>query len=88
MEDRRNSLTWYLVKGGRPLMGTLPELCAQVPGTIADFGPDCVDWLGVPLKAHDRTIGVLVAQSYTPGLRFGEARGRCGSGIDQRFHTR
>ena len=55
MEDRRNSLTWYLVRGGRPLMGTLDELRAQAAGPIADFGPDCVDWLGV----HCRIIGAV-----------------------------
>src|SRR2546422_7414884 len=36
------------------------------------IGPPSLDWLGVPLKAGDRTIGVLVAQTYTPGVRYGE----------------
>src|SRR3989449_965427 len=29
-----------------------------------------IDWVGVPLKIGDRTIGVLVAQTYTPGVRY------------------
>ena len=29
-------------------------------------------WLGVPLKAEDRTIGVLVVQSYTKDVRYTE----------------
>src|SRR2546427_7555593 len=36
------------------------------------MGAPSIDWLGVPLKAGDRTIGVLVAQTYTPGVRYGE----------------
>jgi diguanylate cyclase (GGDEF)-like protein len=72
MEDRRNSLTWYLVKGGRALMGTLPELRAQVPGPVADFGPDCVDWLGVPLLRGNQVVGGIVVQSYTDDARFAE----------------
>jgi PAS domain S-box-containing protein len=30
------------------------------------------DWLGVPLKTGDRTIGVLTAQSYDEGVRYTE----------------
>jgi len=72
MEDRRNSLTWYLVKGGRALMGTLPQLRAQVTGPVADFGPDCVDWLGVPLLRGNQVVGGIVVQSYTDDARFAE----------------
>ncbi len=32
----------------------------------------CTYWLGVPLKTHVKTIGVLAVQSYTPGIKFGE----------------
>src|SRR5438128_587086 len=34
------------------------------------IGPASIDWVGVPLKIGDRTIGVLVAQTYTPGVRY------------------
>jgi len=72
MEDRRNSLTWYLVKGGRALMGTLEQLRAQTAGAIADFGPDCVDWLGVPLLRGSQVVGGIVVQSYTENARFAD----------------
>ena len=72
MEDRRNSLTWYLVKGGRALMGTLDELRKQTDGQIADFGPDCVDWLGVPLLRGSQVVGGIVVQSYTENARFAD----------------
>src|SRR5262249_51192599 len=72
MEDRRNSLTWHVVQRGQALMGTLPQLRAQVDGTIADFGPDCVDWLGVPMLRDSQVVGAIVVQSYTENARFDE----------------
>lgn len=40
------------------------------------IGTPSEDWFGVPLKTKDRTIGALVVQSYTEGLRFGEEETR------------
>jgi len=70
MEARRDSLTWHLIKGGRALMGSLPELRAQIAAPIGDFGPDCVDWLGVPLLRGNKVVGGIVVQSYTEDARF------------------
>ncbi len=70
MEARRDSLTWHLVKGGRALMGSLPQLAEQIDGSIGDFGPDCVDWLGVPLLRGTQVVGGIVVQSYTDDARF------------------
>src|SRR5207244_2954108 len=36
------------------------------------IGAPSIDWLGVPLRIGDRPLGVLVAQTYTPGVRYGE----------------
>src|SRR2546425_6716691 len=36
------------------------------------IGTPAVDWIGVPLKAKDEIIGVLVIQSHTEGLTFGD----------------
>ena len=74
MEDRRNSLTWHLVKGGRALMGIAAGAGAQIAGPIADFGPDCVDWLGVPLLRGNQVVGGIVVQSYTDDARFDDGR--------------
>src|SRR5205823_3796578 len=41
-------------------------------GEVELIGAYSVDWLGVPLKTKDETIGVLVLQSYTEGVRFSE----------------
>jgi two-component system cell cycle sensor histidine kinase/response regulator CckA len=66
-------LTEYVLRHGQPLLVT-PELHAELErrGEVELIGAPSIDWLGVPLKIGDRTIGVLVAQSYAPGVRYGE----------------
>jgi PAS domain S-box-containing protein len=65
-------LTEYVLRTGRPLLGT-PELVAGLErrGEVDLVGAPSVDWLGVPLKVGSDVIGVLAVQSYTEGLRFG-----------------
>ncbi len=67
-------LTEYVLRTGRPLLAT-PEvfdnLCLEEEVELV--GAPSLDWLGVPLKVRDRTIGVLVVQSYTGTVRYGEA---------------
>ncbi len=41
-------------------------------GEVELVGHDSVDWLGVPLRAEGRTLGVLVLQSYDESKRFTE----------------
>ncbi len=66
-------LTEYVLRTGQPLLVT-PELHAELErrGEVELIGAPSLDWLGVPLKIGDRTIGVLVAQTYAPGVRYGE----------------
>jgi len=66
-------LTEYVLRTGQPLLAT-PEVHEDLSrrGEADLIGAPSLDWIGVPLKAHDRTIGVLVAQTYTQGIRFGE----------------
>jgi PAS domain S-box-containing protein len=42
-------------------------------GEVELVGPPSIDWLGVPLRVRDRTIGAVVVQSYSPGVRYTEA---------------
>ncbi|MGH8042814.1 MAG: bifunctional diguanylate cyclase/phosphodiesterase [Rudaea sp.] len=70
MQERRGSITWHLLKAGRPLRGTQAEIEAQVGERLADFGPDAVDWLGVPLLRSGKVNGGLVVQSYTERERY------------------
>ena len=66
-------LTEYVLRTGQPLLAT-PEVHEELSrrGEADLVGAPSLDWIGVPLKAHDRTIGVLVSQTYTEGIRFGE----------------
>ncbi len=66
-------LTEYVLRTGQPLLVT-PQVQAELEqrGEVELVGAPSIDWLGVPLKVGDRTIGVLVAQTYAPGVRYGE----------------
>ena len=64
MASREQSLTWYLIRDGKPLMGNTPQLRAQVSGPLIVIGPDGYDWLGVPMVRDGRVHGAVVVQSY------------------------
>jgi PAS domain S-box-containing protein len=66
-------LTEYVLRTGKPLLAT-PEvsLALERGGEVELIGAPSVDWLGVPLVAAGTTIGVLVMQTYTEGVRYSE----------------
>ncbi len=64
MSSREHSLTWYLIRDGKPLMGSTEELLAQISGPLAVVGPDSHDWLGVPMLRDGLVHGAIVVQSY------------------------
>ena len=66
-------LTEYVLRTGEPVLVS-PEVFAELEqkGEVESIGVPSIDWLGVPLKAEDKPIGVLVVQSYTEGVRYGE----------------
>jgi two-component system, cell cycle sensor histidine kinase and response regulator CckA len=66
-------LTDYVLRTGEPLLLTPaghPEL--ERRGGTELIGTPSLDWIGVPLKTGERTIGVVVVQTYTEGVRYGE----------------
>ena len=66
-------LTEYVLRTGEPLLATPPvfeELVRR--GEVSSIGAASIDWLGVPLKANNAVIGVVVVQSYTDDVRFGD----------------
>jgi PAS domain S-box-containing protein len=67
------TLTGYVLRTGKPLLA-LPETFEKLAeeGEVESVGAESIDWLGVPLRTRGATIGVLVVQSYTEGLRYGE----------------
>ncbi len=66
-------LTEYVLRTGEPLLAT-PEVFAELvlSGKVELIGAPSVDWMGVPLRAGNQTFGVLVVQSYSEDVRFGE----------------
>jgi diguanylate cyclase (GGDEF)-like protein/PAS domain S-box-containing protein len=63
-------LTEYVIKNGEPLLAT-PEKLVSIRGSglVRTTGTPSFCWLGVPLKnAENITFGVLVVQTYTPGV--------------------
>ncbi|HEV2117552.1 MAG TPA: PAS domain S-box protein, partial [Terriglobales bacterium] len=65
-------LTEYVLGAGEPLLAT-PEVFDKLvqQGKAECIGAPSLDWLGVPLKTGNTTIGVLVVQSYSEDVRFG-----------------
>ena len=68
----RKGLTEYVLRTGHPLLAT-PEVYERLvaAGEVELIGAPSIDWLGVPLKVKDRTIGVVVTQTYSQGVRYG-----------------
>jgi PAS domain S-box-containing protein len=66
-------LTEYVLRTGKPLLlngeERLRELIAG--GEVEDKGAPSTSWLGIPLRAKDRTVGVLGAQIYSGEERYG-----------------
>ena len=66
-------ITGYVLKTGEPLFcdaQRFEELAAQ--GQIDDLGSPCLQWLGVPIKHNQLVSGVLVVQSYSDDIIYGE----------------
>jgi PAS domain S-box-containing protein len=63
-----NGITDYVLRTGQPLL-MKPDMTVTGEQSV---GTPSIDWLGVPLKTGERTIGVLAVQTYTPGIRYDE----------------
>ncbi|HET7442921.1 MAG TPA: PAS domain S-box protein [Terriglobales bacterium] len=66
-------LTEHVLRTGEPLLAT-PHVFEELVrrGEAELIGAPSLDWMGVPLKAGNNTFGVLVVQSYSEKVRFGE----------------
>jgi putative nucleotidyltransferase with HDIG domain len=72
-EKPGRGLTGYVLRTGRVLLAppdVFDELVNQ--GEVELVGTSSLDWLGVPLRAKNRIIGVMAVQSYTEHVRYGE----------------
>jgi len=66
-------LTEYVLRTGEPLLAS-PERFAELvrSGQVEMIGASSIDWLGVPMKKGKQAFGVLVVQSYTANVPYGE----------------
>ncbi|HEX7325629.1 MAG TPA: EAL domain-containing protein [Rhodanobacteraceae bacterium] len=64
MADILHGPTWYVIRRGKPLMGSMPAVQIQVGGPLNGIGANPVDWLGVPLLRGTEVAGCVVVQSY------------------------
>ncbi|MEZ9235800.1 diguanylate cyclase domain-containing protein [Shewanella sp. 10N.286.52.A9] len=66
-------ITGYVLKTGEPLFCNerrFNELVEE--GKIDGLGSPCLQWLGVPIKHNNHVSGVLVVQSYSDDIIYGE----------------
>lgn len=66
-------LTEFVLRTGLPLLAS-PEKFQQLveAGEVESIGTPSLDWLGVPLKFKEKTLGLMAVQTYKEGVRFGE----------------
>jgi GAF domain-containing protein/CheY-like chemotaxis protein len=57
--------TGYVLRTGKPVLFDRAAQDAMVErGDVVSLGVTAVDWLAAPLRSEDRTLGVVVTQSY------------------------
>ncbi|RTZ40626.1 sensor domain-containing diguanylate cyclase [Candidimonas sp. SYP-B2681] len=61
-----------IIRTGLPLLLTADAVLARLEETQVLTGPNPLCWLGVPLKSHKDTIGVLTVKSYPGGISYTE----------------
>jgi len=67
------SMTGYLLESGEMIHRNNSQILEmESQGLINLHGPAASDWLGVPLKYKDSTLGVLVIQSYNKAFMYQE----------------
>ena len=69
----KRGMTEYVFRTGRSLLASREILRTMIAAReIEVIGTLPVDWLGVPLKVGEATVGVLAVQSYTESIRYEE----------------
>jgi PAS domain S-box-containing protein/putative nucleotidyltransferase with HDIG domain len=64
-------LTEYVLRYGKPVTinpEKFRELVAK--NEVESIGAPSLDWIGIPLKVEKEIIGVMGAQTYSPGIRY------------------
>lgn len=67
----RRTATGYLLRTGERLHADGEKLhLLEKQGHIENYGAECVDWLGLPLKYKNKVLGALVVQSYKKEIKY------------------
>jgi signal transduction histidine kinase len=67
-------LTEHVLRSGQPLLLNPEDTDSLVAsGAVRRIGPSSACWLGVPLIRGEKAVGVIVVQSYTPGVVYSKA---------------
>lgn len=61
-----------IIHTGRPLLLNSETVVPRLEGMRISAGMNPVSWLGVPLKSHENTIGVLMVKSYPGGVSYNQ----------------
>lgn len=66
-------LIGYVLRTGEPLLVSAPAVELMISEKIITGSPRIPQsWLGVPLKTHEKVLGVLSLQSYSTDITYGE----------------
>lgn len=64
-------LTEYVLQTGKPLSINPEKFSAMLENEeVESIGAPSLDWIGIPLKVGNEIIGVMGAQTYSPGIRY------------------
>lgn len=64
-------LTEYVLRTGKPMLVDREAIAAlEAADEVHSLGSPSVCWLGVPLLRDERSVGVIVVQSYSPEIRY------------------
>ena len=73
----RRGMTEYVLRTQQPVLLDVAKIRElQASGEVEPSGAPSTEWLGVPLKLRNKTVGVLAVQSYTQNDCYGEEEKR------------
>ncbi len=68
-----NGLTAYVMRKGEPvLLSDFSDEDVLKKLRLTPNGTSSYDWLGVPLRHNDLTIGIIAIQTYDPNIRYNQ----------------
>lgn len=71
--EAKKGLIGFVLESGEPLLVSAAAIDLMISERIISKTDRIAEsWLGVPLKTRDIVMGVLVLQSYTPDITYGE----------------